>query len=330
MLKLGSQNVQGMYLNGQKVKRAYLGNDLVLDEGAGPAEPHTISVSVSDSLGQADSMITSIGVLTVAGTVISQTPSKIQTVESSVLVAYTLSRDISKKRTVTINGENVGTIANIGDSVSATVQISSDTFVTVHFQFDQTSRLPAGYTEVEYIAATDGNCTVNTGIAPTSQNVKTIIDFEPTSAPTSTNALIAWSYYAAAAFNYSVAWTQTGITGGLGTGAYSTVNPNTARRRMTVTMDNYNGTITADGRSASFTQKQYNRNAPNVFLFGVSGGSNTLKGKLYSCKMYVNDSLARDFVPCKNPSGVSGLYDLVSKAFFGSVTSTVFTAGPAV
>lgn len=190
------------------------------------------------------------------------------------------------------------------------------------------SRLPAGYTEVEYIAATDGNCTVNTGIAPTTQNVKTIIDFEPTSAPTSTNALIAWSYYAAASFNYAVAWAQTGITGRLGRGAYSTVNPNTARRRMTVTMDNYNGIITADGQSASFTQKQYNPNAPNVFLFGVSGGSNTLKGKLYSCKMYVNNSLARDFVPCKNPSGVSGLYDLASKAFFRSITSTAFTAGP--
>lgn len=131
MLKLGTQNVNGLYLGTQKIKKAYLGSNLVLDEGAA----YTISVSVSDSLNQAANMITSIGVLTVAGVAISQTPSEMQTAESSVLVVYTLSRGISKKRNVTINGESVGTVANAGDSVSATVQISGDTSIAVHFQY---------------------------------------------------------------------------------------------------------------------------------------------------------------------------------------------------
>lgn len=304
MIKLGDKSVSALRLGGQEIKKAYLGAKSIFD-AVPPVPVYTITAAI-DPAGS--------GSVTGAG----------QYQEGATVTLVAAPADGYKFTGWQEGGQTVST-----DTTYIFTATGNRTLVSA-FAEKAPSRLPAGYTEVEYIAATDGNCTVNTGIAPTSQNVKTIIDFEPTSAPTSTNALIAWSYYAAAGFNYSVAWTQTGITGRLGAGAYSTVNPNTARRRMTVTMDNYNGIITADGQSASFTQKQYNRNAPNVFLFGVSGGSNTLKGKLYSCKMYVNNSLTRDFVPCKNPSGISGLYDLVSKAFFGSATSTAFTAGPAV
>lgn len=37
MLKLGAQNVKGMYLGGQEVKQAYLGSELVFDVGGLPA-----------------------------------------------------------------------------------------------------------------------------------------------------------------------------------------------------------------------------------------------------------------------------------------------------
>lgn len=304
MIKLGDKSVSALRLGGQEIKKAYLGAKLIFD-AVPPVPVYTITAAISPE---------GSGTVTGAG----------QYQEGETVTLAAVPADGYKFSGWQEGGQTVST-----DTTYSFTATGDRTLVSA-FAEKAPSRLPAGYTEVEYIAATGGNCTVNTGIAPTTQNVKTIIDFEPTSAPTSTNALIAWSYYGAARFNYSVAWTQTGITGRLGAGTYSTVNPNTARRRMTVTMDNYNGIITADGQSASFTQKQYNPNAPNVFLFGVSGGSSTLKGKLYSCKMYVNNSLTRDFVPCKNPSGISGLYDLVSKAFFGSATSTAFTAGPDV
>lgn len=195
------------------------------------------------------------------------------------------------------------------------------------------SRLPAGYTEVEYIAATGGNCVIDTGQL-LQANIKTVIDFEPISAPTSADAMIVWNYYGAARVNYSTEWIQSGslsgVIGLMGSGSFKTINPDVTPRRMTVEMDNNNGIITADGQSASFTKQAYNRNSPNVFLFGASGGGMTLKAKLYSCKIYLGTSLKRDFAPCKNPSGVSGLYDLVSKTFFKSITSTAFTAGPDV
>lgn len=37
MLKLGAQNVKGLHLNGQEVKRAYLGSELVFDTGGLPS-----------------------------------------------------------------------------------------------------------------------------------------------------------------------------------------------------------------------------------------------------------------------------------------------------
>ena len=49
--------------------------------------------------------------------------------------------------------------------------------------------------------------------------------------------------------------------------------------------------------------------------------------KLYSCKIYNNGTLVRDFVPVKNSSGTIGLYDLVNSAFYTNAGSGTFTAG---
>ncbi len=52
--------------------------------------------------------------------------------------------------------------------------------------------------------------------------------------------------------------------------------------------------------------------------------------KLYSAQIYTGDKLERDFVPCVNPSGEAGLYDLAGGQFYGNILSGSFTPGPAV
>ena len=47
--------------------------------------------------------------------------------------------------------------------------------------------------------------------------------------------------------------------------------------------------------------------------------------KLYSCQIYDNDVLVRDFVPCIKDNGEVGLYDLVGKQFYGNAGTGVFT-----
>ena len=48
-------------------------------------------------------------------------------------------------------------------------------------------------------------------------------------------------------------------------------------------------------------------------------------GKLYSLRIKNADTTVRDFIPCINPSGVVGLYDLVSKQFYGNAGTGTFT-----
>ena len=59
---------------------------------------------------------------------------------------------------------------------------------------------------------------------------------------------------------------------------------------------------------------------------GISYGSH----KLFSCQIYNNGTLTRNFIPCKDPTGAVGLYDLIGQKFYGNAGTGSFTAGPVV
>ena len=56
--------------------------------------------------------------------------------------------------------------------------------------------------------------------------------------------------------------------------------------------------------------------------------SNWAYYKVFSCKIYDNDILARNFLPAKNSSGTLGLYDTVNSTFYTNAGTGTFTAGP--
>lgn len=70
-----------------------------------------------------------------------------------------------------------------------------------------------------------------------------------------------------------------------------------------------------------------------IFLFArnASGSMNDAGGtiRIYSCQLYENGTLVRDYVPCVSPSGKVGLYDKVTKRFFGNSGTGSLVAGPA-
>ena len=71
----------------------------------------------------------------------------------------------------------------------------------------------------------------------------------------------------------------------------------------------------------------------DLALFGINtaGTVGTLfTGKLYSCQIYDNGTLVRDFIPCQNASGAVGLWDAVNSVFYGNAGTGTFTAGPVV
>lgn len=52
--------------------------------------------------------------------------------------------------------------------------------------------------------------------------------------------------------------------------------------------------------------------------------------KLYSCQIYDNGTLVRDFVPCQTTDGTIGLWDDVNSVFYGNTGTGTFTAGPEI
>ena len=52
--------------------------------------------------------------------------------------------------------------------------------------------------------------------------------------------------------------------------------------------------------------------------------------RLYYFKLFVEGTLVRDMVPCKDPNNIVGLYDLANNVFYSSPNGALFVAGPTV
>jgi hypothetical protein len=50
--------------------------------------------------------------------------------------------------------------------------------------------------------------------------------------------------------------------------------------------------------------------------------------RLYSCKIYDNGTLVRDYIPCKLQDGSIGLYDKLNNKFYANKGTGEFIAGP--
>ena len=74
--------------------------------------------------------------------------------------------------------------------------------------------------------------------------------------------------------------------------------------------------------------------APHPFAIGgilanKSGVKTLYEGysRFRSCQLFDNGILVRDFVPCKNPEGETGMYDTLHAKFYGNSGTGTFVAG---
>lgn len=164
--------------------------------------------------------------------------------------------------------------------------------------------LPSGYTALTYIEST-GTQYIDTGINA-SVGTKAVLSFQATTTPTTNwwilSAVTSGTVLFRAGVNASAFRTDAGFT-------YSQTSSLTASTTA-------NGVCTV------------NMSIP-LYLFAQNEGGAVEFGKfkLYSCLLYNNGVLVRDYIPCLNDSGVAGLYDLVSESFFGSSGTGSFIAG---
>ena len=97
--------------------------------------------------------------------------------------------------------------------------------------------------------------------------------------------------------------------------------------RHTWTVDGPNSLAIIDGHHYTLANTGQVEMA-EFFIFGWNASTAALSpSRCYSLRMEFDGSVVRDFVPCINPDGEIGLYDLMYQKFYGNSGTGVFIAG---
>lgn len=181
--------------------------------------------------------------------------------------------------------------------------------------------LPEGYLQLSYIQSS-GTQYIDTGFKP-NQGTRVIMDVE--SSTDSTAAF--FGTRDTETTNSYILWQLSGTSIRSDYGA-NQVQQDTSSSGVRVTIDkNRNictfGSVSIENEASTFSC------ANNLLLLTASTGGTVdtrkLVARLYSCKVYDDDLLIRDFVPVKNETDQVGLYDLVEEKFYANAGTGAFT-----
>ena len=196
--------------------------------------------------------------------------------------------------------------------------------LAMHYLFSEQG-IPKGYIPLDYIESTGTQC-INTFFKP-NQNTRVVCDFQFTEAPsaqwivfgTRNGTSLTDSQYV---FGYSNGFridyyqTRTFVNG-----TFDAIGRHTVDMNKNVT--------TFDGVVTTMPYGEFSTSY-NLILLGMNtAGSVYCKNKtrIYSCQIYDDDVLVRDYKPCISPDGKVGLYDLVDRKFYGNNGTGEFIAG---
>lgn len=192
------------------------------------------------------------------------------------------------------------------------------------------SRLPEGYTELPYIKST-GTQYIDTGFKP-NQNTRVVIDFENegdySSMTTGLCPLFGARNASAAASAAAFAlWVGEKSYPHYGNVAYNANGNFTVDINARLIYDMNKNVVSIGGQSITCTGATFTTNH-NLYLLTINNygtaESRRASGKLFSTKVYDNETLARDYIPCFNDNGEVGMYDIVNGAFYGNAGSGDF------
>lgn len=182
-------------------------------------------------------------------------------------------------------------------------------------------KLPEGYTLLKYIEST-GTQYIDTGFKP-NNNTRVVMDAQMLDITT------ARFYFGARTSTYTVNCnvliSSSTIRSDYGE---SKINVTGVSATDRVLIDKNKNICIVNNSTITNTSSTF-QGAYNLYLFASNeGGKAGYYGvlKLYSCKIYDNDILIRDYLPCINPDGVSGLYDVVNNVFYTDSAGGSFIA----
>lgn len=233
-----------------------------------------------------------------------------------------------------MNGFDLSTISDVyvGSTQYSQIYIGSDKIWPV-----QTGPLPAGYTQLEYISSTSSG----------SQYIDLCIKLYET-ANTEYDIAIKFNIKGAGSDNAAqptIFGCQKDQNPYPGTFIRKNATSNAVQCRYIggSNKDNYIGytnNVVEFPEQTSPNKNVYTSVGSSTHDWGTSlfcyfsNSSNSparfVEADLYYFKLFVNGTLVRDLIPCKNSNNVVGMYDVVNDVFYTSPNGNAFVAGPTV
>lgn len=200
-----------------------------------------------------------------------------------------------------------------------------------------TPRLPNEYQELEYIQST-GTQYIDTGVnADYKLSLKFNAQVTDISSKMDMGAIyhLSDNNYIRHHFNTENDGLRYWYDGNYYSDLIYTSSASILKKKYDYTIDIYNNQLSSSyGKSFTISRENFDcqisywlfkRNSNNVAL------QTNMKMKLYSCQMYYEDTLIRNFIPCYRKSDNEiGLYDLVNNQFYTNAGTGVFLMGTEV
>lgn len=194
--------------------------------------------------------------------------------------------------------------------------------------------LPEGYTQVEYVQ-TSGSVYFETNYKHTG-DTRITMDIEPKMSESSTYLWMFEGSYNRNENGRQGLYTNLDLPGlrfiaDYGSQRSGIISDVPVLQRLNV--DFNKNILTINKTKVTFNKENFTSTSNMVLL--AARYDSTVTGYfpaiLYSCKIYDNDVLIRNYVPCtRNSDGVSGLYDTVQKTFNAGVGGGSVNPGPVI
>ena len=193
------------------------------------------------------------------------------------------------------------------------------------------SGLPEGYTAVNYLQSS-GTQWINTEITP-SQDTKVIIKFmindwgysSLIGSRTNSDSNDQFTTYLDSSSNGRFLFRMDGMSSGItyyGIKLHTVYTAELSGTKMEFMLED--GTISF---TSGVTISDFSSTVPMLLFKAKNISGSGAYAKVYSCKIYSQDNLVRDFQPCLDTEGVPCMFDFVSRKSFYNVNAGSFTWG---
>ncbi len=192
-----------------------------------------------------------------------------------------------------------------------------------------TPGLPAEYREVEYLQSS-GTQYIDTGFKP-NQDTRVVVDAHVLSV----NGIASNGLHIASTIGGGTFYTTYIANGAVVGSRYGKQNPmtfaaNKPNWNQRLVYDKNKNVTTVGGYKITANYEKF-QHAYSIYLFARNNAGAMDFGsmsRIYSCKMYDNGTLIRDYVPClRKADSIPGMYDLVNNVFYTNGGTGDFVCG---